>query len=104
MNEQITEVVVYTVKEEMLQTLLQQQPIVHRVLKQFKGFRSLRTMRSLDSPNTFVDYCEWDSHEDAVAANTLASTLPELKIFFELGDGMITFGHYVTTAETMKGS
>ncbi|MFZ4621160.1 MAG: antibiotic biosynthesis monooxygenase family protein [Bacteroidota bacterium] len=102
MKEPITEVAVYTVKDELMERFLQQQSTVHGVIKQFKGFRSLRSLRSLESPNTFVDYCEWDSHDDAVAANSQAMTLPEMKIFFELGDGMISFGHYATSTFSTK--
>ena len=103
MHHPITEVAVYTVKEELLHSFLEQQQTVHTVISGFKGFRSIRSLRSLESPNTFVDYCEWDSREDAAAANTLAATLPEMRIFFELGDGMISFGHYTSTAYTAKG-
>ncbi len=103
MNHPVTEVAVFTVKEELLHSFLEQQQNVNTVISGFKGFRSLRSLRSLESPNTFVDYCEWDSHEDAAAANAIASTLPEMRIFFELGDGMITFGHYTTSVFTERG-
>jgi hypothetical protein len=96
MKAPVFEVVVYTVQEEKLHDFLQQQPIAHNVIKQFKGFKSLHTLRSLESPNTFVDYCEWESHDDAVKANEMAMNAPELKMFFELGDGVITFGHYTS--------
>ena len=103
MNSTVTEVAVYKVKQELLQSFLEQQKTVHTVISGFKGFRSLRSLRSLESPDTFVDYCEWDSQDDAAAANALAMTLPELNIFFELGDGMISFGHYISSAYTVKG-
>ena len=96
MKTPVFEVVVYTVQEEKFHDFLQQQPIAHSVIKQFKGFKSLHTLRSLESPNTFVDYCEWESHDDAVKANEMAMNAPELKMFFELGDGVITFGHYTS--------
>lgn len=103
MDHTVTEVAVYNVKEEMMKSFLEQQKNIHSVISGFKGFRSIRSLRSLESPNTFVDYCEWDTPEDAAAANTLASTLPEMQLFFELGDGMISFGHYESTAFTVKG-
>ena len=103
MQHPVIEVAVYTVKEELLHSFFEQQQTVHTVISGFKGFRSIRSLRSLESPNTFVDYCEWDTPEDAAAANTLASTLPEMQLFFELGDGMISFGHYESTAFTVKG-
>jgi antibiotic biosynthesis monooxygenase (ABM) superfamily enzyme len=103
MDHTVTEVAVYTVKEEMMKSFLEQQKNIHSVISGFKGFRSIRSLRSLESPNTFVDYCEWDSHEDAAAANARAATVPEMRIFFELGDGMISFGHYESTAFTKKG-
>jgi len=96
MQTSVFEVVVYKVKEEKFQDFLQQQPIAHNTIKLFPGFKSLHTLRSTESPNTFVDYCEWESHEAAVKANELAMNAPELKMFFELGDGIISFGHYVS--------
>ena len=96
MKTPVFEVVVYSVKEEKLQEFLQQQPLAHNTIKQFKGFKSIHSLRSTESPNTFVDYCEWESHYDAVKANEMAMKAPELKMFFELGDGVITFGHYTS--------
>ncbi len=96
MKEPVFEVAVYSVKEEKLEQFLQHQPAAHAVIKQFPGFRSLHTLRSLDSPLTFVDYCEWESIDDAKNANQRAMSMPELQVFFELGDGLISFGHYRT--------
>lgn len=100
MSNPVFEVAVYTVTAEKIQDFISQQPIAHQVLRGFKGFKSLRSLRSIESPNTFVDYCEWESHEDAVNANTQAMITPELKMFFELGDGVISFGHYSTALTT----
>lgn len=100
MSTPITEVVVYTVKPEILERFLKQQPVAHAAVSAFPGFRSLRTLRSESEPPTFVDYCEWDSLEHAKQANELAMRTPELSIFFELGDGMISFGHYTTVTVT----
>lgn len=94
MKPTVFEVAVYKVKEEKLQQFLQHQPVAHGIIKKFKGFKSLQSLRAIDAPDTFVDYCEWESHEDAVLANEQASKMPELQIFFELGNGLITFGHY----------
>lgn len=96
MKTPVFEVAVYSVKEEKLAQFLKHQPIAHSVIKRFPGFKSLHTLHSLDSPLTFVDYCEWESLEDAKNANQQAMSMPELQIFFELGDGMISFGHYRT--------
>lgn len=96
MTSSVFEVAVYSVKKEKLKQFLQHQPLAHSVIKRFPGFKSLRTLHSLDSPLTFVDYCEWESLEDAKNANQRAMSLPELQIFFELGDGLISFGHYRT--------
>jgi len=100
MQTPVFEVVVYKVKEEKLQDFLKQQPLAHNTIRQFKGFKSLHSLRSMESPNTFVDYCEWESHDDAVKANEEAMNRPELKIFFELGDGIISFGHYASELRT----
>lgn len=100
MQQGVFEVAVYRVQEEKLQEFLQHQPAAHAVIKNFHGFKSLRSLRSLDAPNTFVDYCEWESHDDAVRANERAMNTPELKVFFELGDGVVTFGHYQSLLQT----
>lgn len=102
MKSPVFEVAVYKVKEEKLQQFLQQQPAAHGIISKFKGFKSLQSLRSVDNPNTFVDYCEWESHEDAVRANEQAATMPELQIFFELGDGLVTFGHYKPLLNTKE--
>jgi quinol monooxygenase YgiN len=102
MNTPVYEVAVYSVKEDLLERFLKLQPAAHDAIRQFPGFRSLRTLRSADAPATFVDYCEWDSLEDAQQANQRAATMPELQIFFELGDGMVSFGHYTTGLFTEK--
>ncbi|NUN71378.1 MAG: antibiotic biosynthesis monooxygenase, partial [Bacteroidetes bacterium] len=93
---------VYTVPEGSLSRYLEQQTAAHAIISTFPGFRSLRTLRSAGQPNTFADYCEWDSLADAKAANERAMTMPELQIFFELGNGLITFGHYTEHAVTPK--
>ncbi|MCK9408538.1 MAG: antibiotic biosynthesis monooxygenase family protein [Bacteriovoracaceae bacterium] len=103
MKSPVFEVVVYKVKEEQLSKFLEQQPMAHAVVKNFPGFTSLHTLRSTDSPATFVDYCEWESLEAAQNANQLAMHMPELQIFFELGDGMISFGHYTSKLLTLHG-
>lgn len=100
MTSPVFEVAVVTVAEEKLNEFLKQQKIAHEIIKKFKGFKSIRSMRSIESPNTFADYCEWESYEDAVRANEEAMNMPELRMFFELGDGMITFGHYNLVAAT----
>lgn len=102
METPVTEIAVYSVPEPLLPRFLAQQPAAHAVISAFPGFRSLRTLRSAEQPNTFVDYCEWDSLAHAKEANERAMTMPELQIFFELGDGMISFGHYVPAAYHMK--
>jgi len=102
MSTPVFEVAVFKIKEENVEEFLKKQSGVHETIKKFKGLKSIRSLRSIEEPNTFVDYCEWDSHEDAVQANEQAMKMPELKMFFELGDGMITFGHYNTTILTEK--
>lgn len=102
METPVTEIAVYSVPEPLLPRFLQQQSAAHAVISAFPGFRSLRTLRSADRPDTFVDYCEWDSLTHAKAANERAMTMPELQIFFELGDGLITFGHYTEQSRTSK--
>lgn len=94
MQTPVYEVAVVTVAEEKVSEFLKQQKMAHDIIQKFKGFKSIRSMRSMESPNTFADYCEWESYEDAVKANEQAMKMPELQMFFELGDGMITFGRY----------
>ncbi len=102
MQTPVLEVAVIKVAEDKIDQFLIQQKSVHDIIKNFKGFKSIRSMRSIESPNTFADYCEWESYEDAVKANEQAMAMPELQMFFELGDGMITFGHYKSLLKTEK--
>ena len=95
MSHTVYEVIVYTVKEEILEKFESNLETAHHLMRTFPGFRNLRTLRKPGTPATFVDYCEWDSIEQAQDAGKKAMEMPEMKIYFELGeDALVTFGHY----------
>ncbi|MFA6469119.1 MAG: antibiotic biosynthesis monooxygenase [Bacteroidota bacterium] len=100
MQTPVFEVAVYKVQPEKLDQFLRIQSTAHDVIKKFEGFKSLHTLRSMESSDTFVDYCEWESHDAAQQANAKAAAMPELQVFFELGAGMLTFGHYTSLLMT----
>lgn len=96
----ITEVIAYTVREDLLERFQANLASAHAVLHSLPGFRSLRTLRAAGLPGkpaTFVDITEWDSEEQARAGGKRAMELPQMAIYFELGEeALITFGYYET--------
>jgi heme-degrading monooxygenase HmoA len=103
MSKPVFEVIVYTVNERILKEFESNLETAHGLLRSFPGFRNLRTLRKPGTPATFVDYCEWDSLEQAQEAGKKAMEMPEMKLYFELGeDSLITFGHYETVRFTER--
>ena len=99
----VFEVIVYTVKEEILEKFESNLDAAHALMKTFPGFRNLRTLRKPGSPATFTDICEWDSLEQAQEGGKKAMEMPEMKIYFELGeDSLVTFGHYENVRYTER--
>lgn len=96
MKEPVPEAAVFSVNEGTFAQFLKYQSAEHAAIKRFSGFSSLHKLRPLDSPLTFVDYCEWETNDDAKNSNQHAVSMPEPKNFFELGDGLNSFGQYRT--------
>lgn len=100
----VTEVIAYTVREDLLERFQANLSVAHSVLHSLPGFRSLRTVRASAVPGkpvTFVDITEWESEELARAGGKKAMEMPEMAIYFELGeDALITFGYYETIRTT----
>ena len=100
MTDSVFEVAVYTVQEEKIPEFLEKLEFAHAAMKSMPGFVSLQSVRCIEEQNRFVDYCQWQSYNHAVQAQQRAMEMPEFKIFFELGSGMISFGQYQSIRKT----
>ncbi len=94
MNNQVFEIVVFKIKKDKLQEFLQNQPKMYQQLKTYKGFKSIITHQSIENPEIFVDYCLWETKEDAKNAAKDVMNDPKLSSLFNLIENVLSFEHY----------
>ena len=91
-NSSIYEVVVYEVKEgNESKDYIQKE--VNNAVSKYKGFISRQVFQSTENPDIFMDYCEWDSLENATDAAESSQKDPELAPFMALISEVKSFYH-----------
>ena len=89
----VFEVAVYSIKKDHLAAYPEMTPKIRALLGSIKGFRSIRTMASLEKPGVFIDYCEWESLDDATAAGEIVMKMPEFQPIFAMMDSVYFIDH-----------
>jgi quinol monooxygenase YgiN len=88
------ELVIYTVKPELLGGVRTHNNRTYRALSQWDGFLSGATFQSLENANTFVDYYLWSGLEQARKAAERIKSAPEARDFLDCISGTIVFQHF----------
>lgn len=95
-KQNITEVVIYQIKQSNLADYAKICNDVTKELESFQGFISRTVLQDHKDPSIFVDVVVWASLEVAQNAPKKAETLPAMQPFFAATERVISFQHYTT--------
>lgn len=95
-TQNITEVVMYQIKQGNLANYTTLCKNVDNELRNFPGFISRTVLQDHKDPSIFVDIVVWESLDDAQNAPKKAETLPTMQPFFAATERVISFQHYTT--------
>ncbi|MCU0425669.1 MAG: antibiotic biosynthesis monooxygenase [Candidatus Kapabacteria bacterium] len=95
-KQNITEVVMYQIKQSNLADYAKICNDVTKELENFQGFISRTVLQDHKDPSIFVDVVVWASLEVAQNAPKKAETLPAMQPFFAATERVISFQHYAT--------
>jgi heme-degrading monooxygenase HmoA len=95
-KQNITEVVMYQIKQSNLADYAKICNDVTKELENFQGFISRTVLQDHKDPSIFVDVVVWASLEIAQNAPKKAETLPAMQPFFAATERVISFQHYTT--------
>lgn len=95
-KQNITEVVIYQIKQSNLADYAKICNDVTKELESFQGFISRTVLQDHKDPSVFVDVVVWASLEVAQNAPKKAETLPAMQPFFAATERVISFQHYTT--------
>lgn len=95
-KQNITEVVMYQIKQSNLADYAKICNDVTKELENFQGFISRTVLQDHKDPSIFVDVVVWASLEVAQNAPKKAETLPTMQPFFAATERVISFQHYTT--------
>lgn len=101
-NSLTIEISAYTVKQEYLEEFSVIRSKVLEVLKTFKGFKSITTLRSIEHPNTFSEITEWECKEDCDLARMQAEKMPELQPFINAIEKNVLFEFFMIERKALN--
>jgi heme-degrading monooxygenase HmoA len=94
MQSKITEVVIYQIKADKVNTYERIAENTNLFLKAQKGFISRKIMQDHKDKTIFMDIVEWDTQADAEAAMQKSQQETSLLPFFEATEKVIILSHY----------
>lgn len=78
-NNGVIEIATYTVKKEYVGEFSAIRAKVYEVVKNFKGFKSVTELHSIEHPEIYSEIIEWECREDCERARVHAENMPELQ-------------------------
>lgn len=94
-KESVQEVVVYRVDKDRIPAFLRTAEKMHAELKTVPGFISIETRPSIEGDGVFMDVCQWESKEHALAAMQNFPNFKNAAEFMSYFDGdPIYMGHF----------
>jgi heme-degrading monooxygenase HmoA len=94
MQNKITEVVIYQIKADKVDTYESIAETTNLFLKAQKGFVSRKVMQDHKDKTIFMDIVEWETQTDAENAMQKSQQETSLMPFLEATEKVITFSHY----------
>lgn len=94
MTGKITEVVIYQIKADKVNSYDGIAENTNLFLKSQKGFISRKVMQDHKDKTIFIDIVEWETQADADTAMQKSQQERSLMPFFEATEKVITFSHY----------
>jgi heme-degrading monooxygenase HmoA len=94
MQNKVTEVVIYQIKADKVNSYGSIAENTNLFLKAQKGFISRKVMQDHKDKTIFMDFVEWETQADAETAMQKSQQEASLMPFFEATEKVITFSHY----------